>query len=75
MAAYHRPVVQEKGSGGTIPLLKVLRDVSPAAGFVLWGAEDTARSRIHGTNESVDIAELGRAILAQVLFFEYLARK
>ena len=30
------------GSGGSIPLLDILKDVAPNAEFVLWGAEDLA---------------------------------
>lgn len=67
-AAFGRPV-REKGSGGSIPLLSILHAAAPEAGFVLMGAEDTARSRIHGTNESVDLADLERTIVALALFF------
>lgn len=34
--------------------------------FVLWGAEDVAKARIHRSNESADIAEIGRLITAQL---------
>jgi len=71
-AAYGRPV-REKGSGGSIPLLSLLHAAVPAAGFVLIGAEDTACSSIHGTNESVDLADLERTIAALALFFVRLA--
>lgn len=67
-AAYGRPV-REKGSGGSIPLLSFLHAAAPEAGFVLIGAEDTARSSIHGTNESVDLADLERTIAALAIFF------
>lgn len=72
-AAYGRPV-REKGSGGSIPLLSLLHAAAPDAGFVLFGAEDTARSSIHGTNESVDVGELERCIVALALFFALLAK-
>ena len=69
--AYGRPAVAV-GSGGSIPLLSALQAAVPRAEFVLWGAEDTATSRIHGPDESVDLAELERCIHAQSLFFSYL---
>jgi acetylornithine deacetylase/succinyl-diaminopimelate desuccinylase-like protein len=61
------------GSGGSIPLLDELRKASPAADFVLIGAEDAALSRIHGPNESVDPSEIEHMALAQVLLIQSLA--
>jgi acetylornithine deacetylase/succinyl-diaminopimelate desuccinylase-like protein len=58
----------EAGSGGSIPLLRSLQAVSPDAEFILWGAEDLARARIHASDESVDPAEIERMILAQASF-------
>jgi acetylornithine deacetylase/succinyl-diaminopimelate desuccinylase-like protein len=69
--AFNTPV-REKGTGGSIPLLQVLNTAVPRAEFVLWGAEDAASSRIHGANESVDISELERSIVAQSLFLQLL---
>ncbi len=63
----------EVGSGGSIPLLSSFAKASPGAEFVLWGAEDVARSKIHGGNESVDPAEIERAIVAQALLLAALA--
>jgi acetylornithine deacetylase/succinyl-diaminopimelate desuccinylase-like protein len=70
--AYGRDV-GEAGSGGTIPLLQTLRAVAPGAEFILWGAEDLARSRIHASDESVDPQEIERMILSQCLLLEHLA--
>jgi acetylornithine deacetylase/succinyl-diaminopimelate desuccinylase-like protein len=56
------------GSGGSIPLLDILKDVAPEAEFVLWGAEDLAMARIHASNESVDPSEIEHMILAQSIF-------
>jgi cysteinylglycine-S-conjugate dipeptidase len=56
------------GSGGAIPLLHTLQQVNPGAEFVLWGAEDGEHANIHSANESVDLAELERAVLASSLF-------
>lgn len=55
------------GSGGSIPLLTTLSHALPGAEFVLWGAEDVARSRIHGSDESVDPAEIERLIVAEAM--------
>ena len=72
--AFGRPAL-EKGTGGSIPLLRTLQEAVPRAEFVLWGPEDAAGSRIHGTNESVDISDLERTIVAQALFLVLLAGK
>ncbi len=72
--AFGKPA-QEKGAGGSIPLMQALHEAVPAAEFVLWGAADDARSQIHGTNESVDISELERFIVAQSLFLQVLAKR
>jgi acetylornithine deacetylase/succinyl-diaminopimelate desuccinylase-like protein len=61
----------EVGSGGSIPLLQTLAAASPGAEFVLWGPED-APAHIHGSNESVDPAEIERMIVAQALLLERL---
>jgi len=53
----------------------VLQKAVPEAEFVLWGAEDAACSRIHGSNESVNIDELGRFIVAQSLFLQLLGER
>jgi acetylornithine deacetylase/succinyl-diaminopimelate desuccinylase-like protein len=71
-AAYGRPP-GEAGSGGSIPLLQTLREAVPHAEFILWGAEDVARSRIHGSDESVDPSEIERMIVAQALFIQELS--
>jgi len=63
------------GSGGSIPLLDILKEVAPNAEFVLWGAEDLALSRIHANNESVDPSEIEHMILAQTIFLEKFAQR
>jgi acetylornithine deacetylase/succinyl-diaminopimelate desuccinylase-like protein len=72
-SAYERPV-SESGAGGSIPLMQVLHNAVPNAEFILWGAEDASCSRIHGTNESVDIGELERLIVAQSLFLQLMGK-
>lgn len=55
------------GSGGAIPLCADLSTIYPDAAFVLWGPGDE-RSRIHAGDESVDLADLERAAVAEVAF-------
>lgn len=62
------------GDGASIPLTNVLSEQMPQAEIIIWGAEDLA-ARIHGPNESVDLQELERVILSQVLFLRRLAPK
>jgi acetylornithine deacetylase/succinyl-diaminopimelate desuccinylase-like protein len=63
------------GSGGSIPLLTTLQNLNPDAEFVLWGAEDGAGANIHSADESVDLAELERAALAEALFLARLGSR
>lgn len=69
--AYGTPA-SEVGSGGSIPLLTTLQRAVPRAEFVLWGAEDVARSRIHGSDESVDPLEIERLITAEAMLLRDL---
>jgi acetylornithine deacetylase/succinyl-diaminopimelate desuccinylase-like protein len=70
-AAFGKPV-RDMGAGGSIPLMQALREAVPDAEFILWGAQDATNCRIHGTNESVDIGELERFIVATSLFLRFL---
>lgn len=70
--AYGAPV-ESIGSGASIPLVASLQKIAPDAAIVLWGAEDTAKARIHASDESVDPAEIARMIAAQVAFIEKVA--
>jgi len=72
--AFGRPAA-EIGCGGSIPLCEALQAIAPEAGLILWGAEDTARARIHAPQESVDPDEIRKLILAQVLLMGYLGRR
>ena len=71
--AFHKDV-QIAGDGASIPLTNVLSKQIPQAEIIIWGAEDLA-ARIHGPNESVDLAELERVILTQALFLKKLAQR
>lgn len=62
----------EIGSGGSIPLVSVLTEVSPAATILLVGAQDLAAA-IHAPDESVDLGELRDAAVAEALFVQLLA--
>jgi acetylornithine deacetylase/succinyl-diaminopimelate desuccinylase-like protein len=59
------------GSGGTIPLLTTLQRLAPDAEFVIWGPGDE-RSQVHAANESLDLGELERMIVAETLLLEKL---
>ena len=59
------------GSGGTIPLLTTLQAIAPHAEFVIWGPGDE-RSQVHAANESLDLGELERMIVAETLLLEKL---
>jgi len=61
----------EMGSGGSIPLLAALVEVNPKAEVMLIGAEDPG-AHIHAPNESVDLAELERMVLAEALMLARL---
>ncbi len=64
----------EVGGGGSIPLVNTLSRAVPGAEFVLWGCGDDEVSHIHGPDESVDLGELERLVVAQCLLFEELAK-
>ncbi len=70
--AWGVPVV-EIGGGGSIPLVNTLADAVPGAEFTLWGCGDDEKSHIHGPDESVDLGELERLVVAECLLFEELA--
>ena len=68
--AYGVPV-SYYGMGGSIPLVAAFHAAAPAAEIILWGAEEPL-SHIHGADESVDLAELERCIVAETLFLATL---
>jgi acetylornithine deacetylase/succinyl-diaminopimelate desuccinylase-like protein len=67
--------VEAIGSGGSIPLINSLKNACPRADVILWGAEDTALSRIHASNESVDPMEIQRMVIAEVLTLQRLGAR
>ena len=62
----------EQGAGGTIPLVAAFMERYPDASLLLTGAGDPT-SNPHSENESVDLDELERAIVAEALFMGYVA--
>jgi acetylornithine deacetylase/succinyl-diaminopimelate desuccinylase-like protein len=69
--AYGRPATT-MGSGGSVPLIPALANALPDAEILFLGAMDD-RSNAHAQNESVDLAELERATLAEALLLATLA--
>jgi acetylornithine deacetylase/succinyl-diaminopimelate desuccinylase-like protein len=69
--AYGREAV-ESGSGGSVPLVPVLAGALPDAEILIYGVSDE-KSQYHSVDESVDLADLERAALAQALVFSELA--
>ncbi|MFT4038389.1 MAG: M20/M25/M40 family metallo-hydrolase [Thermomicrobiales bacterium] len=59
------------GSGGTIPLLTTLQTIAPDAEFIVWGPGDE-QSQVHAANESLNLQELERFIVAEALLLEKL---
>jgi acetylornithine deacetylase/succinyl-diaminopimelate desuccinylase-like protein len=48
-----------------------LQRLAPDAEFVIWGPGDE-RSQVHAANESLDLGELERMIVAETLLLEKL---
>jgi acetylornithine deacetylase/succinyl-diaminopimelate desuccinylase-like protein len=70
--AYGRDTV-DMGVGGSIPFVAAFSEAFPDATIVLTGAGDPT-SQAHGPNESVDLADLEHAILAEAIAMRLLAR-
>ena len=64
--------VVEMGSGGSIPLVPLLAQTFPGLPVLIWGAGDD-RSAYHSIDESVDLQDLERMVLAEALFLRNLA--
>lgn len=63
-----------QGVGGTIPFIAQFTEIFPDASVLVTGVEDRD-SRAHGTNESVDLAMLGRTGLTEAYFLGCLAQE
>jgi acetylornithine deacetylase/succinyl-diaminopimelate desuccinylase-like protein len=60
------------GSGGSIPFVAEFAEMLPDAALMITGAGDP-QCNAHAENESLDLADLERACLAETLFLGYLA--
>jgi acetylornithine deacetylase/succinyl-diaminopimelate desuccinylase-like protein len=69
--AFGREPVQ-MGSGGSIPFVADFARAFPDAPFLLIGVGDPT-SAAHSENESLDLADLERSVLAEALFLSYLS--
>ncbi len=65
--------VAEMGSGGSIPLVAMLAETFPDIAVLITGAGDD-RSNYHSVDESVDLGDLERMIVAEALFLSRLGR-
>jgi acetylornithine deacetylase/succinyl-diaminopimelate desuccinylase-like protein len=63
--------VVEMGSGGSVPIVPMLAHAFPGMAVLIWGAGDE-RSNYHSLDESVDLADLERLVLAEALFIRNL---
>ena len=61
----------EIGIGGSIPFVAAFAEAYPSASIVLTGVGDPS-SRIHGPNESQDLGELRRNIVAEAVALQHL---
>jgi acetylornithine deacetylase/succinyl-diaminopimelate desuccinylase-like protein len=64
----------EIGVGGSIPFVAAFSEQYPAASILLTGAGDD-KSNPHAPNESVDLDDLRRAMLAEAIALELLAEQ
>jgi len=60
------------GSGGSIPFVAEFAELLPDAALMITGAGDP-QCNAHAEDESLDLADLEKACLAEALFLEYLA--
>jgi len=65
--------VVHQGLGGSIPFIAHLQQAFPDAAIAVTGVEDR-RSAAHGPNESVDLAMVQRAVVAETLLLGRLCR-
>jgi acetylornithine deacetylase/succinyl-diaminopimelate desuccinylase-like protein len=72
MAAAFREQVVHYGEGGSIPLVAAFLQAQPTAEMILWGCEEP-QCKIHAPDESVDLAELERCVLAEALLIAGMA--
>ncbi|HEY6566706.1 MAG TPA: M20/M25/M40 family metallo-hydrolase [Actinomycetota bacterium] len=66
--------VVEVGSGGSIPLVPMLAQAFPGIAVLIVGVSDE-RSNPHSLDESVDLADLERMVLAEALMIQNLGAR
>lgn len=66
--------VQNKGEGGSIPMIPILQAAFPEAKVLVDGPEDPM-TNAHSPNESQDLEELKGDIVAEVLMLDRFARR
>jgi acetylornithine deacetylase/succinyl-diaminopimelate desuccinylase-like protein len=69
--AWQTPVLNI-GEGGSIPFVAAFKDQHPDAAVLLTGVADD-KSRAHGPNESVDLADLRKGMLAEAIALRLMA--
>jgi cysteinylglycine-S-conjugate dipeptidase len=69
-AAWGRPSV-EMGVGGSIPFVAAFSEKLPGAPILLTGAGDPTSS-VHAPNESLDLADLEKSVLAEAIALRLL---
>ncbi len=60
------------GAGGSIPFISTFADLFPGAPILVIGTSDPTSS-YHAPNESQDLADVGKAALAEAIAFRLLA--
>jgi len=70
-AAWNKSVVTV-GEGGSIPFVAAFKEQHPDAAVLLTGAGDD-KSRAHGPNESVDLDDLRKSMLAEAIALRVMA--
>jgi cysteinylglycine-S-conjugate dipeptidase len=63
----------EMGAGGSIPFIATFQELYPDAPIVVVGCGDPT-SAIHAPNESQDVDDIERAVLAEAIVFRLLAQ-
>ena len=64
--------VVEMGSGGSVPIVPMLAETFPGMAVLIWGAGDE-RPNYPSGDESVDLADLERLVMAEALFIRNLS--
>ena len=64
----------EMGAGGSIPFIATFQEMFPDAPILVVGAADPT-SAFHAPNESQDLGDLERSVLAEAIAFRLLAER